>query len=519
MLNAVKHVVVGTSSVDQSTATNHPATTSTDNINNTYTDTINPHHHHHHRHKNPLIDADAVDSLRVTNRAPIHYTAIEQRVGRLLLTNSIQNTIHLHPNIKTVSIDTVIAGRNKKADDGYIPWSLRTRHSGSTGILIYHMYDKVKYPCIQRNVSNDWLQFQLRPSYLINPDTNEILIYWNAQDPSFYTQSIQSPQYTIWLLIKNTVLSTGGYVKRRLIEHCIANNIQCHMRNPNKFDLTLSNTYSNVTQLIYNGELIDLPDAVIPRVGANVDYFGLAVMRQLEKLNIKIMNSSQSIEISRDKLFTSQVLASYGIPIPRSMLSKLPFDQKFISDYFGYPVIMKEASGSKGEQVWKIDAANEFKQLLSTNTINTDKPLIFQDFLSATKGRDLRCFVIGNQLVASMLRVAASGFKANVHQGGTVQSVTATDKLQNLSVKTSSICGLEICGVDLLLDSNTYRICEVNSSPGFEGLEKATSIDIAKAQIDYVCRYIDTDRLQRINNPIQPVKQMKYPVQTEHLAM
>jgi len=120
------------------------------------------------------------------------------------------------------------------------------------------------------------------------------------------------------------------------------------------------------------------PDAVIPRVGANVDYFGLAVMRQLESLGVQVFNPSSSIEISRDKMYTHQVLAAAGIPIPKSVLSRHPFDLPYIESHFTYPLILKLTSGSKGDAVWKVDSRQSLVELMQT--LDTTKPIIFQEF-------------------------------------------------------------------------------------------------------------------------------------------
>src|SRR5690349_13312233 len=122
-------------------------------------------------------------------------------------------------------------------------------------------------------------------------------------------------------------------------------------------------------------------------------------------------------------------ICTHNTAIPRSLLSRIPFDLKLIGSHFGYPVIMKAPSGSRGDAVWKLDSKEELQQLIKSDTLDVTKPLIFQEFLAATRGRDLRCFVVGNTLVAAMMRIAASGFKANVHQGGSVQVVYPAEKL------------------------------------------------------------------------------------------
>ena len=368
-----------------------------------------------------------------------------------------------------------------------------------------------------------WAQFQLRPRYL-GGDVNDThidapgrFVYYDAADPQFYYMDVPSPRMTLWLLIKNITFHNGGYVKRRLVEESIRVGIQMRLVNPNRFDLLMSKT--GIVSPVYMGQPIALPDAVIPRVGANVDYFGLAVMRQLETLGVKVFNPSASIEISRDKLYTHQVLAAAGIPIPKSVLSRWPFDYTYIERHFGYPVILKATSGSKGDAVWKIDSREQLTDLMAA--LDTSRPLIFQEFLSDTKGRDLRCFVVGNRVVAAMMRIAQSGFKANVHQGGSVMNVVCGEALTSLAVDTAQLCLLDCTGVDVLLDRNSYKICEVNSSPGFQGLEKGSEVNVAVEVVEHAARYVDGRKAvgKGSRRMSVEIERMNVPVAEEHRTL
>jgi gamma-F420-2:alpha-L-glutamate ligase len=403
---------------------------------------------------------------------------------------------------------------SKPKDTDFPAYETRSFIEGTTYITISHMFNK-DAPTIEKEVSNHWLQFNLQPNYLghitqsiklsINETHPSVFIYYNAQDPQFYYQTIKSPRMTIWLLIKNVTFVNGGYVKRRLVEEAILQNISMKLVNPNRFDLLVGTDQSLIfnadqsrRQVSYNGQPLDLPDCVIPRVGANVDYFGLAVMRQLESFGVKVFNPSASIEISRDKMYTHQVLAAAGLPIPKSVLSKWPFDVAHIESEFSYPVIMKLTSGSKGDAVWKIDSRQELIDCMAT--LDTTKPIIFQEFLADTKGRDLRCFVVGDKVVAAMMRIAASGFKANVHQGGSVLNVQVGPVLQALAVDTARLCLLDCSGVDVLLDSESYKICEVNSSPGFQGLEKACETNVALEVVNWSAKWVEEAVCHHVSN-------------------
>ena len=405
-----------------------------------------------------------------------------------------------------------VAAPAKQKDSDFPPYASRPVLTGQTLLTVPHSFDSNK-PIIQYAVDTHLTQFQLKPSWF--GDIKEPTVYLNAQDPQMYyaSLSLAAPRMDVWLLIKNTTFHGGGYVKRRLIEECFRRNIRCRLVNPNKVDLLLSNERS----VVYAGTPIDLPDAVIPRVGANVDYFGLSVMRQLEQWGIKVYNPSASIEISRDKLYTHQILAANGLPIPKSVLSRSPFDLEYIEKHFDYPIILKLTSGSKGDAVWKLDNTRELTELIST--LDTSRPIIFQEFLKDTRGRDLRCFVVGDKVTAAMMRIASSGFKANVHQGGSVRNVQCGEQLTALTVGTAKLCQLDFSGVDVLLDKNGYKICEVNSSPGFAGLEKATEYDVAKSIMAFVIDDVTARRQQHSVTTPMPTTWQSVPIQAEHATL
>ena len=403
----------------------------------------------------------------------------------------------------------------------------RQRLQGSTDVAVPHLYD-ASLPPITVPISNDDLQFQLRPGYLLPPGSSSAsaaVVYLNAQDTSFYRQLLPSPRFTLWVVIKNTsfILNTSnnvGYVKRRLVEECLRVNVQCLLLNPNDFDLAVSR--SGVSSVVYRGQQIPLPAAVIPRVGANVDYFGLAVLRQLEALGVRVFNPVNAIEISRDKLYTHQVLSSNGLPIPRTCLSRFPFEFEYIERHFSYPFIVKLASGSRGEAVWKVEDRDEVARLMET--VDRSKPIIVQEFVAATSGRDLRCLVVGDAVVASCMRLSSSSsFKANYHAGGSTLPIAISAGLQAMVVKASQLCGLSFSGVDVLLGSDGYLLCEVNSSPGFEGLERATGVNCGKAMLDWAEREVLDKTRQQQTQQTRPdgwrLREKEYPLQDDHMRI
>lgn len=269
------------------------------------------------------------------------------------------------------------------------------------------------------------------------------------------------------------------------------------------FDLIICDNMQ--AALMYKGEWLALPDNVIVRFGATVDYSGLSLLRQLDLMEVPVMNGVDSIEISRDKMYTHQVLSSAGIPIPRNVLGCLPPDtathEELEAKYgvnLSFPMILKCLSGSMGDAVWKVDSpADMLRQLPEIRAVAKDTPIVFQEFVSTSTGRDLRIVVANGKLVSAMMRIASTGFKANFHQGGRVRKVDVSPELAEMAVKVARVSKLDIAGVDVLIGSDKYMICEVNSSPGFEGLERASRVNVAREFIQAALDRIEFDRLSK----------------------
>lgn len=332
--------------------------------------------------------------------------------------------------------------------------------------------------CLPVEVSaEEHAEFEFCPQHY-----GEGVVFLNARNGDYYTRPLPRPKATVWVLTRKDPLATG-YVLRRLVESGRRKNVQVSVINVQKLNLMISK--DSVAGVRYDGKRVDVPDAVIPRVGASgADYFALAVVRQLERLGVVMLNNFESILVSRDKLHTIQAVAEHGLPVPTTVLAKFPVDVGFIEETFEFPVILKKSSGSQGKGVMKIESAGQLEDVC--DMLDTTTPMIFQEYIEASAGRDLRVFVVGGKVVCTMMRVASKGFKANVHQGGSVRSAAVTGAVEYLCLETVRVLGLDIAGVDLLIDKNSYKICEVNSSPGFDGLEKATGVNVADHIIDYV---------------------------------
>jgi len=335
----------------------------------------------------------------------------------------------------------------------------------------------------------------------------------NARNDDFYRRVLERPIATLWLL---TVGGRGkraihfNYTMKRLFERAFRMNIQVEVRETHLFDLVVSQ--EGLEQLIYKGKPIDkLPDAVLSRLGAKIDYFGLAVVRHLEKMDVLVLNDHMALETSRDKLHTLQDLGAHNMPIPKTMIAKFPVDTASIQREFKFPIILKHSSGTQGKGVMLIENVEHLNGL--SDMIDVSKPMIFQEYISNSSGRDIRVIVVGGKVVGAMMRVAKSGFKANFHQGGYVKKIKISPAVEWLAIESARLIGLEVAGVDILIDKSTYKICEINSSPGFMGFEMATEVDVPFHILDFVKLRTGVWKKKRNRRTKSPVV---IPVQEEH---
>jgi gamma-F420-2:alpha-L-glutamate ligase len=308
----------------------------------------------------------------------------------------------------------------------------------------------------------------------------------NAKNVEYYQRKLESPAAILWLL------SIGGrgkrpihmnYTMKRLYEKAYKMNIQLEIKETHLFDLVVSQ--DGLEQLIYNGKPIEkMPDAVLSRLGAKIDYFGLAVVRHLERMDVLVLNNHKALETSKDKLHTLQDLAAHNMPIPKTMIAKFPVDTQSIQREFKFPLILKHSSGTQGKGVMLIENLQHLSGI--SHMIDVSKPMVFQEYISKSSGRDIRVIVVGGKAVGAMMRIAKSGFKANFHQGGIVKKIRLSPAVEWLAIEATRLIGLEVAGVDILIDKDTYKICEINSSPGFMGFEMATEVDVPFHILDFV---------------------------------
>jgi ribosomal protein S6--L-glutamate ligase len=230
----------------------------------------------------------------------------------------------------------------------------------------------------------------------------------------------------------------------------------------------------------HNKELSDY-DAVIPRIGASITFFGTAVVRQFEQMGVFCVNPSHGISVSRDKLRALQVLSRHQLGIPRTLFVRhskeiLPGVERM----GGPPVVVKLQEGTQGVGVILADTTKVAEAIIETLSGPARMNVLLQQFVKESRGRDIRAFVVGNQVVAAMRRVAVGDeFRSNIHRGGHAESITLEDEYERVAVHAAQIMGLRVAGVDMLEGADGPVLMEVNSSPGLEGIEAATGIDVA----------------------------------------
>mgnify|MGYP003675900251 CR=1 FL=1 len=244
--------------------------------------------------------------------------------------------------------------------------------------------------------------------------------------------------------------------------------------------------------LYYRGKPLADFDAMIPRIGASITYFGTAVVRQLEQMNVFVANSSAGIANSRDKLRSLQILSRHHIGMPKTTFVRDRGDViPAIERIGGAPVIIKLLEGTQGVGVILADTIKIAEAIIET--LQTAKQnVLVQSFVSESKGRDVRAFVVGDRVIGAMRRVAQGDeFRSNVHRGGVVETVELNEEYRETAIRAAQIMGLRIAGVDMLEGQHGPQVMEVNSSPGLEGIERATQMDIAGAIIEYCAAHVD----------------------------
>jgi ribosomal protein S6--L-glutamate ligase len=274
------------------------------------------------------------------------------------------------------------------------------------------------------------------------------------------------------------------YSTKRLVEAATAhghevrviNHLRCYM-----------NIASFKPSIHYNGELLPQFDAIIPRIGASVTFYGSAVVRQFEMMGTFSLNESVAVSRSRDKLRSLQLLSRKGIGLPVTGFANSPDDTYDLLQLVGgAPVVVKLLEGTQGKGVVLAETRKAAESVVEAfRGLNAN--FLVQEFIKEAGGADIRCFVIGDKVVASMKRQAQEGeFRSNLHRGGSSKLIKITPEERSTAVRSAKIMGLNVAGVDILRSNHGPVVIEVNSSPGLEGIEKATNKDIASLIISYI---------------------------------
>lgn len=237
----------------------------------------------------------------------------------------------------------------------------------------------------------------------------------------------------------------------------------------------------------YHGEDLPLYDAVIPRIGSSITFYGTAVARQFEMMGTFNVNESVAISRSRDKLRSLQLLSRKGIGLPRTGFASKPDNIKdLIKNVGGAPLVIKLLEGTQGIGVVLAETSKAAESIIEA-FMGLQANILIQEYIKESGGADIRCLVIGGRVVAAMKRQAAEGeFRSNLHRGGSAEIIRLTKEERETAVNAAKVMGLNFCGVDLLRSNSGPMVMEVNSSPGLEGIEKATNLDVAGKLYEFI---------------------------------
>ncbi len=301
--------------------------------------------------------------------------------------------------------------------------------------------------------------------------------------------------------LRIAVLSRGPrlYSTRRIVEEARNKGLRVEVCDPMKFSLMVTDGSVDV---LHRGKHFAF-DAVIPRIGHSITQHGVAVLRHIEQLGIWTANTGQGILQSRDKLHASQILARNRIPIPRTVYVRDILDVEHAIDIVGgLPVVVKVTQGTQGDGVFLRHTVFEVRNLVQ-GLLMTGKSVLVQEYIAESHGKDIRALVVGDRVVACMRRRARGReFRSNYHLNGTVENVDLPPRYAEAACRAARVLGLNIAGVDLLEGNDGPLVLEVNSSPGLEGIEKASGVNVAGAIVDYVMEdtafsEVDLDQLLR----------------------
>jgi ribosomal protein S6--L-glutamate ligase len=296
---------------------------------------------------------------------------------------------------------------------------------------------------------------------LLAARTTSMLIYILSRGPKLYST----------IRIYKAAVKKGHTV--RIIDH-----MEC--------DLLIE---KGVFKVVYNEEILPKPDFIIPRIGSSVTFYGSTVVRHFEHMGVQTLNNAISILNSRDKFRSLQFLVEGGIQIPTTYFSNdLFFAKKIVQNKLGYPFIIKVLEGTQGLGVYLVKDEENATEILSHFMAKKTK-IMLQEYIAEFSGKDLRVFVVGNKIVATMMRIAGGDdFRSNLHRGGRGEKVELTPDEKEMAINSVKALNLQVAGVDILRSKKGPMVIEVNSSPGLEGIERVSEMPVAEEIIDLLER-------------------------------
>jgi ribosomal protein S6--L-glutamate ligase len=277
------------------------------------------------------------------------------------------------------------------------------------------------------------------------------------------------------------------YSTRRLVEAAKAHRHKPRVLDTLRCDLVLAR---GEPRIFYRGEAMGGVDVVIPRIGASITGYGLSVVNQFDMMGVPVLNNSIPIARSRDKLRALQLLSRFGIDIPRTVMCRYREEVPLaVEQVGGLPCIVKLLQGTQGVGVLIANSMSEVEGMLDT-LWTLGQEILLQELIEESRGKDVRALVVGDRAVAAMRRTAREGeFRSNLHRGGEGEALELPPAYAEVAVKAVRVIGLEVAGVDMLESKDGPKIMEVNSSPGFEGLERVTGVDIASLYVEHAVAF------------------------------
>jgi len=284
----------------------------------------------------------------------------------------------------------------------------------------------------------------------------------------------------IAILSRNKELYSPG----RMVEEARARGHEIRVIDPLRCYMNIT---SHKPSIHFKGEPLEGYEAVIPRIGASFTFFGTAVVRQFEMMGVYCLNESVAITRSRDKLRSLQLLSRKGIGLPiTGFAHSTKYTKELIDLVHGAPLVIKLLEGTQGLGVVLAETYNAGESVIEAFR-GLKANILVQEFIKEADSKDIRCFVLGNKVIAAMMRVGKKGdFRSNIHRGGSVHKVRITPEERSTAVRAAKIMGLNVAGVDLLRSNHGPVVMEVNSSPGLRGIETATGKNVAKMIIEFI---------------------------------